>query len=76
MILIKKNPEPREWLKYRSPSGVDYPSIPELVDSNGNVISFVDEAVYEITLNNGLEIYVLFKASASDIFFTSLIFNI
>ena len=33
MILIKKNPEPREWLEYRSTPGVDYQSIPELVDS-------------------------------------------
>lgn len=33
MILIKKNSEPREWLKYRNTPGVDYQSIPELVDS-------------------------------------------
>ena len=33
MILIKKNPEPRAWLEYRSTPGVDYQSIPELVDS-------------------------------------------
>ena len=33
MILIKKNPEPRKWLEYRSTPGVDYQSIPELVDS-------------------------------------------
>ena len=33
MIQIKKNPEPRKWLEYRSTPGVDYQSIPELVDS-------------------------------------------
>ena len=33
MILIKKNPEPREWLEYRCTPGVDYQSFPELVDS-------------------------------------------
>ena len=36
--------------------GKTYEVIPELIDKSGNVISFVDEAVYEITLNNGLEI--------------------
>lgn len=33
MILIKKNKEPKEWAQYRCTSGVDYQSIPELVDS-------------------------------------------
>lgn len=33
MILIQKKSEPKEWLEYRSTPGVDYQSIPELVDS-------------------------------------------
>jgi len=33
MILIKKKSEPKEWTKYRNTPGVDYHSIPELVDS-------------------------------------------
>lgn len=33
MILIRKKTEPKEWLKYRSTPGVDYQSIPELVNS-------------------------------------------
>jgi uncharacterized protein (TIGR02646 family) len=33
MILIKKDSEPREWKEYRNTPGVDYQSIPELVDS-------------------------------------------
>lgn len=33
MIQIKKNEEPREWVKYRNTPGADYQSIPELVES-------------------------------------------
>lgn len=33
MILIQKKSEPKEWIKYRNTPGVDYQSIPELVDS-------------------------------------------
>lgn len=33
MILIQKKSEPKEWVEYRSTPGVDYQSIPELVDS-------------------------------------------
>ena len=33
MILIHKKPEPKEWQKYKSTPGVDYQSIPELVNS-------------------------------------------
>ena len=33
MILIRKKSEPKEWLKHRSTPGVDYESIPQLVDS-------------------------------------------
>lgn len=33
MILIRKHKEPEEWLAYRLTEGVDYQSIPELVNS-------------------------------------------
>lgn len=33
MIKIVKDKEPKEWEKYRNTEGVDYQSIPELVDS-------------------------------------------
>lgn len=33
MILIQKKLEPKEWQEYRNTPGVDYQSIPELVDS-------------------------------------------
>ena len=36
--------------------GKTYEVVPELMDKSGNVISFVDGAVYEITINRGLEI--------------------
>lgn len=33
MIKIAKNKEPKEWTEYRNTPGVDYQSIPELVES-------------------------------------------
>ena len=33
MILIQKKSEPKEWQEYRCTPGVDYQSIPELVDA-------------------------------------------
>ncbi len=33
MIKITKRKEPKEWTEYRNTPGVDYQSIPELVDS-------------------------------------------
>lgn len=33
MILIRKNSEPKEWQEYRCTPGIDYQSIPALVDS-------------------------------------------
>lgn len=33
MIQIKKNEEPKAWVEYRNTPGVDYQSIPELVES-------------------------------------------
>lgn len=33
MIKIEKKKEPKEWTEYRNTPGVDYQSIPELVES-------------------------------------------